>query len=533
MKPINTTISTFKNLIEADYVYVDKTEYIYNMVREPFGQYFFSRPRRFGKSLTVSILEAIFSGEKELFKGLYIYGTDYSFEEYPIIHLDFGRSDSTNKKKLEDWINRELREIADKNEISIKGSSPALLFGELIKGLYNKYGKGVVILIDEYDRPITNNVEEGKRVHEIRIMMEAFYQMINGYESMERFVFLTGITRLSQVSIFSKLNNLDDISRKTDYAGMVGYTNDELDRYFAEYLDDGAKKTGCTKEELKSKLAYWYDGFKFTFKDEKVYNPVSIGQFFNNNCEYRNYWYATATPTMLVEQAKKQKLSVEDIENAFFTEVSYSSFDVTTLSGDELNTQMLIQLLFQSGYLTFGERIEGIPTTAYKLVYPNYEVQMSFEMELASIYVGQGVQEINSVSIMIQQAAAIGNVAKMMDLLKSLIAGIPYNIQVKHEKYYQSMIYLIFKMCGMDVESECVTNIGRIDAVMRAANNIYIIECKLDKSPEKAIEQIYDMKYAQKYLIEKEKGKSLVGIGIDFSYADGIKNIRDYKEIEL
>ncbi len=398
MKRINTSISNFKNIIDVGYLYVDKTKYIYDMVREPFGQFFFSRPRRFGKSLTVSTLESIFLGDKELFKGLYIYDTDYEWKKYPIIHIDFGRSDSTNKKNLESWLINELKGIADNNGITIKGASPALLFGELIKGLYNKYGVGVVILIDEYDRPITNNVEDGKRVNEIRLMMEAFYQMIKGYESMERFVFLTGITRLSPVSIFSKLNNLSDISRKESFAALVGYTEEELDTFFGGYIDAGANKLGCTGEELKDRLAYWYDGFKFTFADEKVYNPVSIGQFFNNDCEFRNYWYATATPAMLVNQAKKQRLSVGDIENAFFTELSYSSFDVTSLSGDELNTQMLIQLLFQTGYLTFGEKLENINTTTYKLIYPNYEVQTSFEMELASIYAGQGVQEITFIS---------------------------------------------------------------------------------------------------------------------------------------
>jgi hypothetical protein len=478
-------------------------------------------------------LEAVFSGKKDLFKGLFIYDQDYDWREYPIVHLDFGRSDSTSKKNLEAWISNELREIAAKNEINIKGSSPALLFGELIKGLYNKYSTEVVILIDEYDRPITNNVEDGKRVNEIRLMMEAFYQMIKGYESMERFVFLTGITRLSQVSIFGKLNNLDDISRRTDYDGMVGYTEAELDHYFADYLKDGSGKLGCSVDELKEQLAYWYDGFRFTFSDEKVYNPVSIGQFFNNNCEFRNYWYATATPTMLVQQAKKQKLSVEDMEEAFFTELSYSSFDVTSLSGDALNTQMLIQLLFQSGYLTFGNKLDNVATPAYRLVYPNKEVQTSFEMELASIYMGQGVQEINSVSVLIQQAASTGNVEKMMTLLKSLLASVPYDIQVKNEKYYQSLMYLVFKMCGMEILTESTTNIGRIDAVMKSGDYAYIIECKIDKTSGEAIEQIYDRKYDEKFLVEKENGKKIVGIGMNFSYDENIRNLEGYETVEL
>ena len=527
MKTISTSISTFSNLIASNYLYVDKTEYIYKLVKEPLGQFFFSRPRRFGKSLTVSTLESVFSGNKEMFKGLYIYDSEYEWEEYPIIHIDFGRSDSTSKRNLEDWISRELKEIANKNKISIEGSSTALLFGELIKGLYKKYDKGVVILIDEYDRPITNNVEDGKNINEIRLMMDAFYQMIKGYEGMERFVFLTGITRLSQ------LNNLDDISRKQDYACMVGYTTDELDTYFKEYIENAAQQSGCTYEELKDKLAHWYDGFKFTFSDEKVYNPVSIGQFFNNNYEFRNYWYATATPTMLVQQAKKQRLSLIDMENAFFTELSYSSFDVTSLSADALNTQMLIQLLFQSGYLTFGEKLENLTIPAYRLVYPNYEVHTSFEMELASIYVGQEIQEVNNVSILIQQAAASGDVDKMIVLIKSIIASVPCDIHLKYEKYYQSLMYLIFKICGMDIISEYSTNIGRIDALMHIGKYIYIIECKLDKTKEEAVKQIYDRKYDEQFLTNKENGKAIIGIGMNFIYDDKNNNIESYETVIL
>ncbi len=528
MKAINTSISTFKNLIEADYIYVDKTRFIYQMVKEPFGQFFFSRPRRFGKSLTVSTLEAVFSGQKELFKDLYIYNADYDWKEYPIIHLDFGRSDSTTKTNLEKWLSSEIRQIAEKNELSIKGSSPAILFGELIKGLFSKYNRGVVILIDEYDRPITNNVEDGKRVDEIRIMMEAFYQIIKGYESMERFVFLTGITRLSQISIFSKLNNLEDISRQPEYAALVGYTQEELTDFFSEYIDDGAGLLNRSKEELLSELAYWYDGFKFTFADQKVYNPVSIGQFFKNNYEFRNYWYATATPVMLVNQAKKQKLTLEKINNALFTELSYSTFDVASLAGDELNTQMLIQLLFQTGYLTFGDRIEEIPSPTYRLIYPNHEVQSSFEMYLTAMYVGKGVQEIDNTIVMIQQAALNGNVDEMIELMKSIFASGSYDIQLENEKYYQSLMYLIFKMCGMDIATEETTNIGRIDATMKVGSYIYIIECKLQKSAEKAINQIFDKQYAQKFLSEKKNGKKIGCVGINFPYDKSIRNIESY-----
>ena len=279
MKSISTSISTFKNIIRSDYLYVDKTRYIYEMVKEPFGQFFFSRPRRFGKSLTISTLEAVFEGEKELFKGLYIYGTDYTWEKYPVIHIDFGRSDSLTVANLEEWLKLEMTSIAGRHDVQIGGSTPALMFGELIKALYYKYDKGVVILVDEYDRPITNNLEDGKGVKKISRTMEAFYQMIKGYEAMERFVFITGITRLSQVSVFSKLNNLVDISRSEKYADAVGYNAEELKENFEEYIRTAAQKNGYSSDKLLGELASWYDGFRFSFEGNKVYNPVSIGLF--------------------------------------------------------------------------------------------------------------------------------------------------------------------------------------------------------------------------------------------------------------
>lgn len=525
-KDISTSISTFKNIRKADFLYVDKTEYIYEMVRKPFGQYFFSRPRRFGKSLTVSTLEAIFSGDRDAFDGLYIAKSDYDWEVYPTIHIDFGRSDSSTKTSLEKWLNYELRQIAGEYDVAITGSTPALLFGDLIKSLYAKYSKGVVILIDEYDKPITNNIEDGKQLKNIRILMEAFYQIIKGYEAMERFVFLTGITKLSQISIFSKLNNLEDISRNKKYAGLVGYTQEELDQYFREYLADAARHHNCSIDEIREKLAYWYDGFRFTFADVTVYNPVSIGCFFNENYEFRNYWFATATPVMLVNQAKKQQLSVENIRDAIFTDLSYSTFDISALAENKTNVQLLIQLLFQTGYLTFGDKIDNPLTETYHLVYPNYEVQMSFEMELTAIYAGQGVQEINNIVVSIQNAAITGNAEKMISLFKALFAGVPYGIQLKYEKYYQSMMFLFFKMCGMDVEAEEQTNVGRIDASLIAGDYIYVIECKIDKDAASAIDQINRKRYIEKYGVYNDK--TIIKIGINFSTEKDVRNISDY-----
>ena len=528
MKSINVSISNFRNLITAGYLYVDKTGSIYNMVREPFGQYFFSRPRRFGKSLTVSTLEAVFSGEKELFKDLFIYDADYSWDKYPIIHLDFGRSDSSTLDSLEEWIKMELTSIAAKYDIEIMGSTPAIMFGRLIGSLYDRFPQGVVILIDEYDRPITNNLEDGRGVKQIHRTMEAFYQVIKGYESMERFVFITGVTKLSQVSVFSKLNNLVDISRSNAYADAVGYTGCELQTYFAEHIGLAADKNKCTVQEIVQKLAYWYDGFRFSFDGEKVYNPVSIGRFFTEGYEFRNYWYATATPTLLVNLAKKQKITLDSINNMLVTDISYNSFDIMALSERDVDSQTITQLLLQTGYLTIGDRDDRSAIEAYKLTYPNREVQMSFETNLASVYIGRSISEMNVIASNLQHAAYEGDVDEMITVLKGVFASVPYGIRLKYEKYYQSILYLTFKMCGMDVAAESMTNIGRIDATLESGNHIYVIECKVDKTAKEALAQIDDMKYAEQYQDRIQQGYEVIKVGIDFSSSAKVRNIDEY-----
>jgi len=517
MKKISTSISTFKNIIESDYLYVDKTKYIYQMVKEPFGQFFFSRPRRFGKSLTVSTLEAVFKAEKDLFKGLYIGDTDYTWEEYPVIHFDFGRSDSSTVANLEEWLKLEMTGIANSYDVNITGSSPAIMFGELIKALYNKYSKGIVILVDEYDRPITNNLEDGKGVKLISRTMEAFYQMIKGYESMERFVFITGISKASQVSIFIKLNNLIDISRSEKYSDSVGYNEIELRDNFNEYIMAAAEKIGCSIDEMVGKLASWYDGFKFTFDGVKVYNPVSVGRFFTENYTFGNYWYGTATPVMLVNYARKQKITLESIQNALVTDISFNSFDLMALSENNVDSQTITQLLFQTGYLTIGDRDERNNMPTYKLVYPNKEVQMSFETDLASVYLDKSIVEINSIASIIQNSAYDGDVNKMIEVLNGLFASIPYAIQLKYEKYYQSLMYLTFRMCGMEIDAESMTNNGRIDAVLEVGKNIYVIVCKIDKSAEEAMNQINEKKYDQKFSDKVLEGHKIIKIGMNFS----------------
>jgi len=516
------------DLINNGYLYVDKTEYIYQLVKIPKGEYFFSRPRRFGKSLTVSTLDALFRGKKELFRDLYIYDR-YDFEEYPVIHIDFSGADTTSTDTFNEWLMLQLKTIAREYGVEPEGSTPSIRFSEMLRLIYEKSGRGIVILIDEYDNPVTSNIEDAEKAEELRKIMELFFQQIKTNERMFRFIFITGITRLAHLSIFSKLNNLEDISRDESYAGMVGYSEDELQNYFAEYIREGAEHSHMTEQELLTKMKYWYDGFCFCPNGEKVYNPVSIGSFFKKNYAFRNYWFATATPEMVVQQAKKQRLTLADVENAQYTDDEYMTFDVMMLSQFSLKSELLIQLLFQTGYLTIGERVEGMMEETWKLVYPNYEVKKSFEVLLASLYMDTPAVTVNKFVRQMNESALNGDAETMVRLLQDAIASVPYDIHLKHEKYYESLMYLLFRVCGMDVDAEKRTNHGRIDAVLHSGKYIYIIECKFNKSPETAMEQIEDRGYADAYRLEE--GKEIIKIGLSFMTDDENRNLTiDYIE---
>jgi len=273
MKRVNDSICDFKSIISKN-IYVDKTEYISSLVSLPRGQFFLSRPFGFGKSLLVSTLESVFRGEKELFKGLAIYDK-YDFEPFPVIHLDLSGADTTTTESFVEWLMLELKGIADEYDVSPAGSTPAIRFSELIRLIYDKYGKEIVILIDEYDNPVISTLEETQKAEEISLILEMFYKQIRARESMLQFVFLTGAVGLK----FDALTILEDISRDSRYASIVGYTEDELDQYFHDYIVEGAAKLSISETELKSRIKNRYGGFCFAPGCERVYNPVSVGSF--------------------------------------------------------------------------------------------------------------------------------------------------------------------------------------------------------------------------------------------------------------
>lgn len=536
MREITTSIYTFEDIIKGNCIYVDKTRYIYQLLKKAKAQIFCSRPRRFGKSLTVSTLEAIFKGKRELFKGLYIDGTDYDWSIHPVIHIDFANGNVQTLELLTLTILDALRATAKSYGVSLQGNDPVLAFRELIEQLYDKTGSGVVLLIDEYDKPILEHIGSMKDAEQYRDFIANFYQIIKGSERYLRFTFVTGITKFSKVSIFSKLNNLYDISMDSEYSTMFGYTQEELEANFAEYIDAAVKKkledddgTVLDRRRLLDHLREWYDGFCFAPGCPSVYNPVSIGSFFQMHFMFKNYWYDTGTPTFLMKVMRHNHLTVLDIANITLSETALSSFDLADVMTHGLEDQRIAQLLLQSGYLTIAGLKRRTPELIYRLRFPNHEVAYSFEKNLLSAYAASArpsdyVEEI-------LDAADEGNTLGMINALKGFFSALPYDIQIPEEKYYQSIVYTIFRMCGLSMNAEVKTNIGRIDGVLDAGEHLYIIEFKLNKSADAALNQIDEKAYADGFIIPaKEKDQVVHKLGINFCYDEKLRNIADWKE---
>ncbi len=517
MKLLTSGIYTFEKLIKDNYLYVDKTEYIWDLISQPTGLYFLSRPRRFGKSLTVSTLETVFNGKKELFKGLSIYNKDYDWKKYPVIHLDFADTDADSPAALKEDISERLQKIADNYKVPLKGKTIQSQFRQLIYKLSEK--NPVVILVDEYDKPILGNVSNPK-VKEILKVLKGFYSVIKGTEGKQRFVLLTGVSKFAHVSVFSDLNNLTDITYDSDYAAMLGYTQEEFEDNFAEYIDQVAKQQNIPRQELLDKLKQWYDGYCFHANGPLVYNPVSVAQFFLKKGEFRSYWFATGTPSFLLELAQKTQF---DFEQALTEPVSGLVFDSFEI--DNLNP---LALLLQTGYLTIKGTEEDFGVTLYYLGFPNDEVKSSFDAYLLNYYTKVPKENIEELSVRLARLVRSGEVDAFMELLKTFFAQIPYDIKLRNEKYYQTIFFMLFLLLGVHIEAEARTNNGRIDAVASYGEWTYLLEFKLNKNAKTALNQIKDKEYFRKYL---HTGKRIIMIGVNFDSKSG--QIKDWQKEEL
>ncbi len=502
LKKLPIDVSSFEIMIKDNYLYIDKTQDIYNIFIKGHRFYFLSRPRRFGKSLLVSTLKELFSGNKELFKDLWIYNSDYDWQQYPVIHLDFSQIEHLTAQELRINLNDTLNKIAKDYNITLEyNSTPGASLKDLIENL-SKINK-VVILIDEYDKPILdhlNNIEEAEKQREI---LRSFYGVIKGQDANLRSVLLTGVTRFAKTSIFSGLNNLNDISLKPEAAQLLGYTQDELLKYLMPYIENFAHKLNISKQELLKELKYWYNGYRFSEENIYVYNPFSV-LYSLNDTKLINYWFTSGTPTFLIHLVSNQYYSLETLDQVEISVNNLDNFDIEDID--------LVTLLFQTGYLTISDYNQT--THKVKLNFPNYEVKYSFTNFLVKALSKVSPHKLSLLSSQLIKALEDNNITEFCHKLEILFSSIPYSIiSGEKESYYHALLQFLFSLLSLESQSEILTNNGRIDLVLETKKYIYIFEFKLNKSAQIAIQQIKDKKYYQRFL---DKNKKIVIIGLNF-----------------
>ncbi|MBM7560417.1 AAA family ATPase [Marinitoga litoralis] len=498
MKKLPIGIQDYKEIIEGNYIYVDKTKYIFDLIDN--GKYYFlSRPRRFGKSLTISTLYYIFKGEKELFKDTYIYDK-WEFKEYPIIKLDMSDNVLKDLESFLKSLDNNIEKIYIEYGITSDIDDVSMKFGNLIEFLNKKYNEKVVILIDEYESPILEHINNKKEAEKIRGYLREFYKKVKTKDEYIKFVFITGITKFTKTGVFSALNNLNDISLDNDYSQMLGYTQEELEYYFDEYIKETSEKLEITKNELLQEMKKYYNGFSFD-GEHFVYNPFSILKFFQKK-EFENYWFESGSPSFIYEYIKGKKVTYEDL-----TKYPVSAMDFSSREIEDAKANIFFA---QAGYLTFkGIKRYGL-RKKYILDYPNIEVKNSFsELILEANY---GLEEIEEIENIIYELVEKNKVEDLIEEIKRIISAIPYNLHQNRESYYHSLIYTILASAGLNVTAEELTNLGRIDLVLEHNDKIYLFEIKLDKSAKESIEQIKEKKYYEKY---KNYEVYIIGVNIN------------------
>ena len=500
-------IQTFSEIREDNYAYVDKTEHIYNLTDR--GKYYFlSRPRRFGKSLLIDTISELFKGSKEYFEGLFIYDKWDWETKYPVIKISFGSGYFATKKETLQSIEDQLRQIL--RELDLECDNVSNIYGcfsEIIWAAHKKYGQKVVILVDEYDKPIIDVISNKPVASENREILGSFYSAIKTNDRYIKFAMLTGVSKFSQMSLFSKLNNLTDITIRKTYGTITGYTHHDLEITFKEHLN------GVDMEEVRR----WYNGYNYLA--ESIYNPFDILKFIDSDFSFENYWWESGNPRFLIEILKESNFYLPDLDNLIVGKETLNAFDAERID--------LIALLWQTGYLTFDKVIIKNNKTKYKMKVPNLEVQNSLSSLFFDYLVDNGIDR-NNKEILMQDYLFDDNLSGIKDVLVSLFSSIPYNNYVKnklgdYEGYYASVIYTFLSALGFDTVAEDVTNKGRIDLTIKTKNSIYIFEFKVD-SKEKAIKQIKERKYYEKY---QSENKDIFMVGISFD--SGLKNISDFK----
>lgn len=535
-KKINTTGYTFEELILLNQVYVDKTQYIYNLLASGYKYVFLSRPRRFGKSITIQTFEELFNGKKELFNGLYIKEkTDWKWEKYPVLHFDFSKIAQTTPNDFSLGLGYTIDEIANSFSLTLSSTQVTSKLDKLLSLLFNERGQ-VVVLIDEYDSPITNNAFNPE-IMKFNAIYKEFFSVLKADSKYLKFVFITGITRYAKVGIFSGMNNIKDISLDPNYATMLGYTKEEIQSNFSSNIQRGIKSSLLTEEEYIARLKREYDGYRFSPSSPSVYNPVSIGEFFSSgNCiNFENYWSQTGNTTLLMNMAEKNDFSaIGEIEEP----IDFSTledFDVVSLV-EAPTSDKLKYLMYQTGYLTIKKRDKN---GNFILTFPNNEVRTSFNKTLLSRFINSNRISKSSSNI-IYESLRNGESERAIDEINVVFSSLPFSSIPKgaYENQYKGYLEMLLiggKGEGERVISEDELSGGKPDIIIELKNHVYIIEGKLDRSPEEGIEQIINNGYALPYASENEK-RTIHLIGLSFSSANAKKKnsrrkIGSFKEV--
>jgi hypothetical protein len=512
LKRLPIGMQSFEKIRKGDYLYVDKTDLVYNLAAN--GTYYFlSRPRRFGKSLLLSTLHAYFDGRKDLFEGLAIEQLEKDWVKYPVLHLDLNTGEYKAAESLRERISLQLSQwerIYGKDE---EEKSLGSRFEGAIRRAYEQTGQQVVVLVDEYDKPMLEAITDEQLQESYRSILKGFYGALKSMDPYIRFAFLTGVTKFSKVSIFSGLNNIRDISMNEDYVGICGITDEEIDVALTPYVARLATKLGITVKEAREELRSRYDGYHFCENTIGIYNPYSLLNTFEDN-KLRNYWFETGTPSYLVYLLKKHHYQLDKLTTA--------ETDGESLRSTDTQSKDPIPVIYQSGYLT----ITGYDPEfeQYKLGFPNKEVEEGFlkyllpnytsiDQSQSAFYIANFVKEVRA-----------GKVEEFLKRLSSLFADTPYELVKELENHYQNVIFIVSKLMGFYVKAEYHTSEGSIDLVLQAPDYIYVMEFKFNGTAEEALAQINDKQYALPFECDN---RHLIKVGVNFS--SKTRNIDSWK----
>ena len=503
-------IQTFSEIRKGNYIYIDKTDLVWQMTKTKYV--FLSRPRRFGKSLLTTTLDSYFKGEKELFEGLKIMELEKEWKQYPVLHFDLSGARHLPVEQVKDELNRQLDDLETVYGSNPAETSPGMRLAGLIKRSSQQTGAQAVVIIDEYDAPLLDVLHEEDRLEAVREVMQEFYQRLKMCEAMIRFCFITGITKFSQLSIFSTINNLTNISMDDRYAAICGITEQELATDMAPDIAMLAKEYECTPDEMHEKLKQMYDGYRFAKSSPDIYNPFSLLKCFNHK-DISNYWFDSGTPTFLIRQMRHFRTDITTMERI---EASSSAFDRPT----EAMTTAL-PLLYQSGYLTIKDyEKEG---NSYVLAIPNKEVRTGLTEGLIPTYTGLDSSAVqDGFAIKFWRALKREDIDTAMEEMKAFLAGIPYvegfqkklEEVKKYEGFYEYTFWLIFNMLNVYARTQVKCKNGRIDFVVQMPETTWVFELKVNGTAHEALEQINSKGYAIPYQTEVRR---VVKVGVQFA----------------